>query len=131
MSERAADYFEMPGRAEFIAAAFLFALMLGFKAVNMLRYRFDTDESQHLHVIWGWANGFIQYPDLCDNHMPLFQILVAPINRVIGARADVYWMRFPSSPCLSTWRPHGAPIGSARSAFPNASGSWAVIVAGF
>src|SRR5436190_3794730 len=74
--ERGANYLEMP-RAEFMAAAGLFALMIAFKLVNMVRYRFDTDESQHMHVIWAWARGFVQYRDIFDNHMPLFQIMFA------------------------------------------------------
>jgi len=55
---RAADYFGMSGQAEFIAAASLFALMIVFKLLNMMSYRFDSDESQHMHVIWAWARGF-------------------------------------------------------------------------
>ena len=45
----------------------------------MLHYQFDSDEPQHLHVIWGWVHGFVQYRDLFDNHMPLFQIVLAPV----------------------------------------------------
>lgn len=62
----------MPGPAEFLVAASLLALMIIFRIVNMLHYRFDSDEPQHLHVIWGWVHGFVQYRDLFDNHMPLF-----------------------------------------------------------
>ncbi|HWX18259.1 MAG TPA: hypothetical protein VNY07_16905, partial [Chthoniobacterales bacterium] len=67
---RCANYLDM-SRAEFIAAAGLFALMIAFRLVNMVRYRFDSDESQHMHVIWAWARGFVQYRDVFDNHMPL------------------------------------------------------------
>ena len=92
---RGAAYFEMSGPGEFIAAAVLFALMIVIRVVNITRYAFDSDESQHLHVIWGWARGFVQYRDLFDNHMPLFQILVAPIFGLIGDRATIlHWMRF-------------------------------------
>jgi hypothetical protein len=47
---RGAAYFGMSGPAECIAAASLFALMIVFRIVNMLHYRFDSDEPQHLHV---------------------------------------------------------------------------------
>jgi len=40
--------------------------------------------SQRLHVIWGWAHGLVQYRDLFDNPMPLFQIMLAPIFGLIG-----------------------------------------------
>ncbi|MFP5248032.1 MAG: hypothetical protein ACLGH0_15160, partial [Thermoanaerobaculia bacterium] len=43
------------------------------------RYRFDSDEQQHLHVAWGWTAGLVQYRDLFDNHAPLFHILMAPL----------------------------------------------------
>src|SRR6516162_9655238 len=72
LTQRGATYFEMSGPAEFVAAAVLCALMLGIRVVHTLRHGFDNDESQHLHVIWGWARGFVQYRDLFDNHMPLF-----------------------------------------------------------
>src|SRR5438067_5147279 len=90
---RGANYLEM-SRAEFMAAAGLFALMIAFKLVNIVRYRFDSDESQHMHVIWAWARGFVQYRDIFDNHMPLFQIMFAPIFGLIGDRPTIlYWMR--------------------------------------
>src|SRR5690349_20090566 len=94
-ARRGADYFEMSGPVEFIAATVLFALMIVHKVVNILHYRFDSDEPQHLHVISAWTRGFVQYRDLFDNHMPLFQIALAPIVGLIGERATIlYEMRF-------------------------------------
>ena len=46
--------------------------MIVLKLLNMTHYRFDSDESQHMHVIWAWARGFVQYRDVFDNHMPAF-----------------------------------------------------------
>jgi len=128
--EDRAAYFDMSGSTEFVAAAFLFALMLVFKGTNAVRYEFNSDESQHLHVIWGWANGFIQYRDICDNHMPLFQILFAPIYRIVGERATIlYWMRFILLPMylLVIWCTYH--IGTL--CFSKRTGVWAAIVAGF
>jgi hypothetical protein len=127
--ERGANYLEMP-RAEFMAAAGLFALMIAFKLVNMVRYRFDTDESQHMHVIWAWARGFVQYRDIFDNHMPLFQIMFAPIFGLIGDRPTIlYWMRFILLPMyfVAAWCTYqvGARLFSRRVAV------WAVLLAGF
>src|SRR5207302_1363481 len=43
----------------------------------------------HLPVVWGWANGLLQYRDLFDNHSPLFQMLCAPLFHALGERADI------------------------------------------
>jgi hypothetical protein len=56
-----------------IATSFALRLFLIF------RYRFDSDEPQHMHVAWGWAHGFMQYRDFFDNHMPVFHLLSAPL----------------------------------------------------
>lgn len=45
----------------------------------IFRYRFDSDESQHMHVAWGWSHGLVQYRDVFDNHMPLFHLMTAPL----------------------------------------------------
>src|SRR5207249_7662912 len=55
LTQRAAEYFGMSGPAEFVAAVSLFTLMIVIRLVNMMQSRFDTDESQHMHVIWAWA----------------------------------------------------------------------------
>ncbi len=65
-------------------------------AAAYFRYRFDSDEPQHLHVAWGWTAGLLQYRDLFDNHAPLFHILTAPMLKLAGERPDVLlYMRAP------------------------------------
>src|SRR6266508_1535384 len=65
-------------------------------AVAYFRYRFDSDEPQHLHVAWGWTAGLLPYRDFFDNHAPLFHIATAPILRAAGEREDVLlFMRAP------------------------------------
>lgn len=60
------------------------------------RFRFDSDEPQHLHVAWGWANGLVQYRDVFDNHAPLFHLLSAPLLALLGERDNVLlFMRAP------------------------------------
>ena len=111
----------MSGPAEFVAAVSLFTLMIVIRLVNMVQSRFDTDESQHMHVIWAWARGFIQYRDVFDNHMPLFQIMFAPIFGLIGDRATIlYWMRFILFRCILSQR--GALIELGNYFFPGAPG---------
>ncbi len=73
----------------------LLLFLIAIKILNLFHQRFDSDEPQHLHVIWGWTQGLVQYRDTFDNHMPLFQIMLAPIVGLIGERATIlYWARF-------------------------------------
>src|ERR1043165_7675928 len=129
LAQRCAQYFGMSGPEEFVAAASLFVLMILIKLANMTHYRFDSDESQHTHVIWAWARGFIQYRDVFDNHMPLLQIMFAPIYGLIGDRATVlYWLRFILLPMyfVGAWCTYR--IGELL--FSRRAGAWAVILAG-
>ncbi|HEY4641734.1 MAG TPA: hypothetical protein VII75_10345 [Thermoanaerobaculia bacterium] len=81
-------------RTERFFAAALALLLLGVRAACFFRYRFDSDEPQHLHVAWGWTQGLIQYRDLFDNHAPLFHIVTAPFLALFGERADIlFYMR--------------------------------------
>src|SRR4030095_10386682 len=129
-AQRASDYFGMSGPREFVIAAGFLVLMVVLKMINITRYRFDSDESQHMHVVWAWARGFVQYRDVFDNHMPLFQILFTPIFGVIGDRATIlYWMRFILLPMyfVAAWCTYR--IG--ESLFSRRAGVWAVILTGF
>jgi hypothetical protein len=129
LARRGAAYFEMSGPGEFVSATVLFALMVAIRIVNITRYNFDSDEPQHLHVIWGWAHGLVQYRDLFDNHMPLFHILFAPIFGLIGDRATIlYVMRFILLPMyfVAAWCTYR--IGT--SLFSKRIGIWAVILVG-
>jgi len=130
LAQRASDYFGMSGTAEFIAAVALFALLVVLSVLNMMHREFDSDEPQHLHLIWGWVRGFVQYRDLFDNHMPLFHIMFAPIVGLIGERATIlYWMRFLLFPMyfLAAWCTY--EIGTRL--FSRRAGVWAVIGVAF
>ena len=83
----------MPRTERFaLAAAAIASLVL--RAIAFFRYRFDSDEPQHLHVTWAWTQGLIPYRDLFDNHMPLFHLLTAPLLGLLGERANILlWMR--------------------------------------
>jgi hypothetical protein len=76
------------------------AVTLVLRALLYFRYRFDADEQHHLHVIWGWTDGLVQYRDYFDNHAPLFHMSMAPLlwllTAAAGERPDVLlWMRAP------------------------------------
>src|SRR5205807_1435061 len=102
LTRRIADYFGLSYPHEFTSAASLLTALIFLRAVTIAHYKFALDESQHLHVVWGWARGFVQYRDLADNHMPLFQILCAPIYKLIGDRGTIlYWMRIILQPRLA------------------------------
>src|SRR5258707_12866794 len=89
LTRRIADYFGLSYRHELTSAALLLIAAMLLRIFTIARYRFCPDEPQHLHVVWGWARGFVQYRDLADNHMPSFQILCAPLNKLIGARGSI------------------------------------------
>jgi hypothetical protein len=69
------------------------------RVLYILHHRADSDEPQHLHVVWGWTQGLIQYRDLFDNHAPLFHMVMAPFVGAFGARASAIvfarWLMLP------------------------------------
>jgi hypothetical protein len=62
------------------------------RIVLALHYRIDSDETQHLHVVWAWSQGLLPYRDFFDNHMPLFHILCVPLLRLAGERPETILM---------------------------------------
>src|SRR5207244_3429338 len=67
----------------------VFSLMLVLRIVYAFHFRFDTDEPQHMHVVWGWATGHMQYVEIFDNHGPIFHLLCVPLFRLLGERPDI------------------------------------------
>src|SRR5438093_8160553 len=129
LTRRIADYFGLSYPHEFTSAASLLIALILLRVMTVMHYKFGADEPQHLHVIWGLARGFVQYRDLADNHMPLFQILCAPIYKLIGDRATIlYWMRILLQPLyiVAFWCTYR--IGSLL--FSRRVGVWAAILAG-
>jgi len=124
-----ADYFGLSYPHEFTSAVLLLIALILLRVVTIAHYRFGSDEPQHLHVVWGWARGFVQYRDLADNHMPLFQILCAPIYKLIGDCGTIlYWMRSILQPLyiVAFWCTYR--IGSLL--FSRRVGVWAAILVG-
>jgi hypothetical protein len=92
-------------QAPWIVALFV-AAFAALRVIYTLHFRIDSDEPQHLHVVWAWANGMLPYRDVFDNHTPVFQALCAPIFRLFGERGDiVLWMRLAIVPffVLTLW----------------------------
>jgi len=121
------------GRAAGIVESWTVALVLaGLIALHVAYafvYRVDSDEPQHLHVVWGVAQGLVQYRDIFDNHSPLFQMLCAPLMAAIGEHAwIVIPMRMAMTPLyiadlLLVWL-------IARSLYPRQWAPWMAIVTG-
>jgi hypothetical protein len=70
-------------------AALLLLTGLIIRVFYVWHFRIDSDEPQHLHVVWAWANGMLPYRDVFDNHAPLFQALSAPLFHLLGVRPDI------------------------------------------
>ena len=88
-------------RSERLLAMAIAAVTLAMRAVAFFHYRFDSDEPQHLHVVWGWTAGLLQYRDVFDNHAPLFHMAMAPLLRLLGERPDI--LLFMRAPMLILW----------------------------
>ncbi len=83
---------------------------ISLRLLYIQHYRIDSDEPQHLHVVWAWTQGLLPYRDVFDNHSPLFQALSAPLFRFFGERPDIVLpMRLTELPLyvlsvLCVWR---------------------------
>ena len=89
---------EIP-RAERWLAAFLLCAAFLLRCFYIFRFRYDSDEPQHLHTTWGWTQGLLQYRDFFDNHTPLFHLLFSPLVAALGERTDILTcMRFAMVP---------------------------------
>jgi hypothetical protein len=64
-------------------------VLLSLRCLYVSTQSWDSDEPQHLHVVWAWAHGLLPYKDVFDNHAPLFQAMSAPIFSLLGERTDI------------------------------------------
>lgn len=107
----------------------MFSLLLVLRVVYAFHFRVDTDELQHLHVVWGWANGHLQYRDIFDNHGAIFHLLFTPLFRFLGERADILIpMRLAMIPLVGICWWCIYRIGAAL--FSREVGLWAAALAG-
>jgi hypothetical protein len=113
---------------ERLAVALLVFAVIIVRVIAVFHYRIDSDEPQHLHVVWAWANGLLQYRDVFDNHMPLFQVLFAPLLRAVGERADaLIAMRLAMVPLYAAMLMLTFRI--AASCYPRRVAIWSTIIA--
>jgi len=90
---------DAPRRREAIGLSIVLIAQATLRLLYTLHHPIDSDEPQHLHVVWGWTQGLVQYRDVFDNHAPLFHMLMAPFVGLIGERADALtyarWLMLP------------------------------------
>ena len=116
----------IPGREKWLASLLLLAA-LALRCFYIFRYRYDSDEPQHLHTTWGWTQGLLQYRDFFDNHTPLFHMLFSPLVAALGERTNILdYMRFAIVPLwfVSLWCEW--KIGGAL--FSRRAGWWATVL---
>ena len=116
-------------RREAIAVAGLFATAFLLRLVFAFSYRVDSDEPQHLHVVWGWVHGLMPYRDVFDNHMPLFHWLCTPLYLLIGDHPSVFFlMRLAMIPLYAVLL--GCVYRLGRALFSARVGAWAAALTG-
>ena len=116
-------------RGEWVGAGLVFALALVLRVVFIRTHVWNSDEPQHLHVVWAWAHGRLPYRDVFDNHSPLFSWLCSPLFRLLGERADIVeWMRVAMVPLygVSVWCIYRLGV----VLFSRRAGLWAAVIGG-
>ncbi|MBM3858055.1 MAG: hypothetical protein FJ395_00215 [Verrucomicrobia bacterium] len=76
-------------RREKVLAGVLLTLGVSLWLWHVFHWIIDPDETQHMHIVWGWTQGLAQYRDIFANNMPLFHLLCAPLFAAAGERADI------------------------------------------
>ena len=101
-------------RWEMVTAPLLFALTIVLHVFYAFRWKFDSDEWQHLHVAWAWSQGLLEYRDIFDNHAPLFHMMTAPFVAAFGETPDIlFLMRLVMLPLALATLAASAAIGRA------------------
>lgn len=68
------------------------ALLAAYVLLRVRNNFFENDELQHLHVVWSWTRGLVQYKDVFDNHAPLYQLLTSAALSALGTGASSGWL---------------------------------------
>lgn len=120
---------EQEQHKERAAIVVLLIATLLIRLAYVFRYHIDSDEPQHLHVVWAWTQGLLPYRDVFDNHMPLFHMLCAPLFVALGEHAEsLYYVRLAMIPLygVTLWATYR--IGYAL--FSYRVGCWAAVFTG-
>jgi hypothetical protein len=57
--------------------------------VAVVQLKADSDEAQHLHMIYGWLSGELPYRDRFDNHTPLLYLIFLPLAALAGETPQI------------------------------------------
>ncbi len=119
----------LPCPDRLLAVAFL-SIALVLRSFYAWHFRIDSDELQHLHVVWAWTQGLLPYRDIFDNHTPVFQALCAPLFHALGERADIVRpMRLAMFPIF--FLTIGCVWACARTLFDRRTAWWAAVFAAY
>jgi hypothetical protein len=67
----------------------IIVLLLLVRLLAVFHHEFDSDEGQHLHMVYGWAHGELPYRDRFDNHTPLLYLLYLPLASLAGETPQI------------------------------------------
>ncbi|HEY5706533.1 MAG TPA: glycosyltransferase family 39 protein [Terrimicrobiaceae bacterium] len=76
-----------PGPASLPLAVIGFLLLV--RCVAVFQLQADSDEAQHLHMIYGWLGGELPYRDRFDNHTPLLYLIFLPLAVLAGETPQI------------------------------------------
>jgi Dolichyl-phosphate-mannose-protein mannosyltransferase len=78
-SDRAATYVPLA----------VIGVLLTLRCLAVFQLQADSDEAQHLHVIYGWLGGELPYRDRFDNHTPLLYLIFLPLAAIAGETPQI------------------------------------------
>ncbi len=123
---RAAALDARPSQREYVLAGSVLLVVLALRLAYVFSFRIDTDEPQHLHIVWAWTQGLLPYRDVFDNHAPLFHMMLAPFAAAFGEDpAIIAWMRVAMIPIsgFTLWCTYLL----SRTTFGESVGVWAAV----
>lgn len=78
-----------PMKSKWLLPMGIIAVLILFRIACIFRLEVNSDEAQHLHVIYGWLEGALPYRDRFDNHTPLFHFLYLPLAAFFGETPNI------------------------------------------
>jgi Dolichyl-phosphate-mannose-protein mannosyltransferase len=76
-------------RASEIVALAVIGVLLVVRCLAVFQLKTDSDEAQHLHMIYGWLSGELPYRDRFDNHTPLLYLIFLPLAAFVGETPQI------------------------------------------
>ena len=67
----------------------IIGLLLALRCLAVFQLQANSDEAQHLHMIYGLLGGELPYRDRFDNHTPLLYLIFLPLAAVAGETPQI------------------------------------------